>query len=127
MNEREELVPVIWCLVSLFTVVYNLAEMTLISSVWQYLVNTLNTLNPPQPVFHVSSSPSKILQGSFDSTRIDDEHRLIARYAARLAADANNAVSFSLVHLFLCCWVFMCDFYIIIAMKVPFISYRCNK
>jgi hypothetical protein len=25
---------------------------------------------------------------------VDDEHRLIARYAARLAADAKNAVSF---------------------------------
>ena len=46
-------------------------------------------------------SPSRI-NSSFDSTRIDDEHRLIARYAARLAADANNAVSvllFILSHL----------------------------
>ena len=31
--------------------------------------------------------------GSLDTNRIDDEHRLIARYAARLAADANHAVS----------------------------------
>lgn len=27
--------------------------------------------------------------------RLDDEHRLIARYAARLAADSSNAVSTS--------------------------------
>ncbi|CAE1297915.1 unnamed protein product [Acanthosepion pharaonis] len=39
-----------------------------------------------------SRSPSK-LNASIDTTRIDDEHRLIARYAARLAADATNAVS----------------------------------
>ena len=39
-------------------------------------------------------SPSKwVSGGSLDTNRIDDEHRLIARYAARLAADANNAVS----------------------------------
>ena len=39
-------------------------------------------------------SPSKLVSGgSLDTNRIDDEHRLIARYAARLAADANNAVS----------------------------------
>lgn len=37
-----------------------------------------------------SRSPSK-LNASIDTTRIDDEHRLIARYAARLAADATNA------------------------------------
>ncbi|XP_050403143.1 dystrobrevin beta isoform X2 [Patella vulgata] len=35
-------------------------------------------------------SPSK-LHSSIESCRIDDEHRLIARYAARLAADAKNA------------------------------------
>ncbi|XP_064607388.1 dystrobrevin beta-like isoform X2 [Liolophura sinensis] len=37
-----------------------------------------------------SRSPSK-LNASVDSTHIDDEHRLIARYAARLAADSHNA------------------------------------
>ena len=38
-------------------------------------------------------SPCK-LQGSLERAgRVDDEHRLIARYAARLAADANDAVS----------------------------------
>ncbi|KAJ8306279.1 hypothetical protein KUTeg_016824 [Tegillarca granosa] len=36
-------------------------------------------------------SPSK-LNASIDSNRIDDEHRLIARYAARLAADTHNAL-----------------------------------
>ena len=36
-------------------------------------------------------SPSKYAHSSIDSTRMDDEHRLIARYAARLAADTNNA------------------------------------
>ncbi|XP_070195926.1 dystrobrevin beta-like [Littorina saxatilis] len=35
-------------------------------------------------------SPGK-LSSSVDSCRIDDEHRLIARYAARLAADSHNA------------------------------------
>ncbi|XP_076462231.1 dystrobrevin beta-like isoform X2 [Babylonia areolata] len=35
-------------------------------------------------------SPGK-LTASVDSCRIDDEHRLIARYAARLAADSHNA------------------------------------
>ena len=40
-------------------------------------------------------SPSKAatLSRDVDPARIDDEHRLIARYAARLAADANHAVS----------------------------------
>ena len=28
-----------------------------------------------------------------DACHVDDEHRLIARYAARLAADSHNAVS----------------------------------
>ena len=37
-------------------------------------------------------SPGKF-STSVDSCRIDDEHRLIARYAARLAADSHNAVS----------------------------------
>ncbi|XP_025109384.1 dystrobrevin beta-like isoform X2 [Pomacea canaliculata] len=35
-------------------------------------------------------SPGKF-SASVDSCRIDDEHRLIARYAARLAADSHNA------------------------------------
>nr|CAD7396693.1 unnamed protein product [Timema cristinae] len=39
-----------------------------------------------------SSSPGKYTS-SLDSTRLDDEHRLIARYAARLAAEARSAVS----------------------------------
>ncbi|ELU02511.1 hypothetical protein CAPTEDRAFT_221719 [Capitella teleta] len=40
-----------------------------------------------------TKSPSKVLHGSstIDPARVDDEHRLIARYAARLAADANHA------------------------------------
>ena len=38
-------------------------------------------------------SPSKLTE-SLNSMCVDDEHRLIARYAARLAADAKNAVSF---------------------------------
>nr|CAD7195992.1 unnamed protein product [Timema douglasi] len=37
-----------------------------------------------------SSSPGKYTS-SLDSTRLDDEHRLIARYAARLAAEARSA------------------------------------
>lgn len=36
------------------------------------------------------SSPSKMMNSTLES-RVDDEHRLIARYAARLAADANHA------------------------------------
>nr|CAD7262126.1 unnamed protein product [Timema shepardi] len=39
-----------------------------------------------------SSSPGKYTS-SLDSTRLDDEHRLIARYAARLAAEARSAQS----------------------------------
>jgi len=41
------------------------------------------------------SSPSKLQQQeTLDNVLSDDdEHRLIARYTARLAADANNAVS----------------------------------
>jgi len=41
------------------------------------------------------SSPSKlVLREDVDNMPPDDdEHRLIARYTARLAADANNAVS----------------------------------
>ncbi|XP_036361393.1 dystrobrevin beta isoform X4 [Octopus sinensis] len=38
-----------------------------------------------------SRSPSKLNASIGDTTRIDDEHRLIVRYAARLAADASNA------------------------------------
>ena len=42
----------------------------------------------------VSSSPSKLVRReTVDNMPDDDEHRLIARYTARLAADANNAVS----------------------------------
>nr|CAD7454664.1 unnamed protein product [Timema tahoe] len=37
-----------------------------------------------------SSSPGKYTS-SLDSTRLDDEHRLIARYAARLATEARSA------------------------------------
>ncbi|XP_067005401.1 dystrobrevin beta [Anabrus simplex] len=37
-----------------------------------------------------SSSPGKYTS-SLESTRLDDEHRLIARYAARLAAEARSA------------------------------------
>lgn len=48
-------------------------------------------------LFFLTCSPSK-LHGSFDGSRIDDEHRLIARYAARLAADANDAVRFLLIY-----------------------------
>lgn len=36
-------------------------------------------------------SPNK---ASYEVERSDDEHRLIARYTARLAADANSAVSY---------------------------------
>ncbi|XP_013413234.1 dystrobrevin beta isoform X3 [Lingula anatina] len=39
----------------------------------------------------VNKSPSRLASSSVDASRIDDEHRLIARYAARLAADASNA------------------------------------
>ena len=41
------------------------------------------------------SSPSKLVQRDVvdNIPPDDDEHRLIARYTARLAADANNAVS----------------------------------
>lgn len=45
----------------------------------------------PQIVCNLLFSPSK-MHGSIDSSRVDEEHRLIARYAARLAADANEAV-----------------------------------
>jgi len=43
----------------------------------------------------MSSSPSKLVQQETvdNMPPDDDEHRLIARYTARLAADANNAVS----------------------------------
>jgi len=46
-------------------------------------------------VFFLSSSPSKLRQQETldNMPSDDDEHRLIARYTARLAADANNAVS----------------------------------
>lgn len=37
-------------------------------------------------------SPRRIT-ASVESIQVDDEHRLIARYAARLAADAENTVS----------------------------------
>ncbi|XP_059477599.1 dystrobrevin beta-like isoform X4 [Neocloeon triangulifer] len=37
------------------------------------------------------SSPSKYNTTSLDSARFDDEHKLIARYAARLAAEARSA------------------------------------
>ncbi|XP_065342654.1 dystrobrevin beta [Cloeon dipterum] len=37
------------------------------------------------------SSPSKYNTTSLDSARLDDEHKLIARYAARLAAEARSA------------------------------------
>ena len=40
----------------------------------------------------VGFSPSR-LQTSLDCSRVEDEHRLIARYASRLAADSTNAVS----------------------------------
>lgn len=39
-----------------------------------------------------SSSPGRYTS-SLESTRLDDEHRLIARYAARLAAEARTVVS----------------------------------
>lgn len=39
-----------------------------------------------------SFSPRRITS-SIESIPVDDEHRLIARYAARLAADAENTVS----------------------------------
>ena len=44
-----------------------------------------------------SSSPSKaVLREDMDNIPTDDdEHRLIARYTARLAADANQAVSYN--------------------------------
>jgi len=43
-----------------------------------------------------SGSPSKLVQHEIidNIPPDDDEHRLIARYTARLAADSNNAVSF---------------------------------
>ena len=56
------------------------------------------------PQYSNTFSPSKLVSGgSLDTNRIDDEHRLIARYAARLAADANNAVSNSLPHITIMC------------------------
>jgi hypothetical protein len=39
-----------------------------------------------------SNSPGRYTS-SLESTRLDDEHRLIARYAARLAAEARTVVS----------------------------------
>ncbi|XP_014672025.1 PREDICTED: dystrobrevin alpha-like isoform X2 [Priapulus caudatus] len=42
-------------------------------------------------VFLVPSKQNASLDSRLDSTRLDEEHRLIARYAARLAADMNNA------------------------------------
>ncbi|XP_021373881.1 dystrobrevin beta-like isoform X3 [Mizuhopecten yessoensis] len=66
------------------------------------------TPQPPRNGFHqelpltqsseVSSvdsgiSPRSPSKANVDTTRIDDEHRLIARYAARLAADVTNATA----------------------------------
>ena len=49
-------------------------------------------------------SPGK--HSSITTTSTDDEHRLIARYAARLAADVKNAVSNSnIVSVFLLSFV----------------------
>lgn len=36
-------------------------------------------------------SPTRLNSSCVETSRVDDEHRLIARYAARLAADANHA------------------------------------
>lgn len=41
--------------------------------------------------FFLVYSPSKLTE-SLNAMYVDDEHRLIARYAARLAADTKNAV-----------------------------------